>query len=126
MGIAVALTTQHGLRAPAIARSPATQNLNYFYNLLPRLSVATRAKWQYTPSPPLARHVLDLPVYQDRDFRVLRTPTLEPTTHYDLRTTRDLYFTGRPTNGWRIQIQNHSNPQASVIEPFRIPAFIKQ
>ncbi|SMR51462.1 unnamed protein product [Zymoseptoria tritici ST99CH_3D1] len=114
--------TARAPREPHVERSQARTNLNNFYDLLPRLSVAPKAKFEYTPAQARPVHVLNCPVYENRDFRLIEEPTLHDTTHRD----------GRKTKAWRIRISDHNHPdhrdqydtksrRPPVLQPFQIP-----
>jgi hypothetical protein len=94
-------------REPAIERSPATVNLNHFFDNIHRLSINKDAQFDYTPAEELTKHVLDCDVHENRNFVLVDEPTLEDTTHRN----------GRKTKAWRIRVSDSKDP-GNILQPY--------
>jgi hypothetical protein len=95
-----------------LALSQATVNLNNLYELLPSLSVNSAAPLKYTPAKVRTVYVLESPIYNDRDFRLVDV-ALEVTTHRS----------GLTTEAWRIRVRDHKDlDETRILQPFQIAA----
>jgi hypothetical protein len=94
---------------------PAIINLNHFYELLPRLSLDPKARFEYTLASTRSLHVLDSPIYNNRDFRLVGGITLEDTIHRDEWETK----------AWRIQLSDVNDPSGQILLPFRIQPYLE-
>jgi hypothetical protein len=97
------------LRLPKIALSPATINLNNSYGAL---SINPLTPFEHTSAEVRTVHVLETPIYKNRDFRLFDI-ALEVTTHEKLWKIKV----------WRIRVYdvNDSN-DSHILQPLRIEA----